>query len=75
MIIFTTYVSHVQGQQLRVLDKKQCKEALMENHVEEENEACFDPRQDFPGPGPTDFGLWIPGSYDFKLKPTKDQIL
>merc|ERR1711931_415054 len=41
MIIFTTYVSHVQGQQLRVLDKKQCKEALMENHVEEENEIKF----------------------------------
>ena len=67
MIIFTTYVCHVQGKQLRAagasFDKKKFKKAMMDNHVEENLEACFDPRQVFPGPGPTD-GLWTSGSYD-----------
>ena len=56
MIIFATYVSHVQGKQLKTkLDKKKLTVALVENKGEEDNEACFNPQQVFPGPGPTNF--------------------
>ena len=72
MIIFTTYVCHVQGRQLVAagasFDPKKFKKALMDLAVDEANEACFestfDLRQVFPGPGPTDFGLWISDSYE-----------
>ena len=56
MIIFATYVSHVQGKQLKTkLDKKKLTVALVENKGEEDNEACFNPQQVFPGHGPTNF--------------------
>ena len=47
MIIFTTYVCHVQGKQLCAagasFDPKKFKKALMDVAVDQANEACFDP--------------------------------